>query len=71
MLVQSEMKVVESFMSAEETWAEWSRGIVAVGIGAGVAVGGIWKGAGGWLWEFGKERGFGLAWLWVAGSGFP
>ena len=38
MLVQSEMKVVESFMSAEETWAEWSRGVVAVGVGAVKAV---------------------------------
>ena len=53
MLVQSEMIVVESFVSAEETWAEWSRGIVAVGVGAGagVAVGGIWKGGGGGGWE--------------------
>ena len=41
------MIIVESFVSAEETWAEWSRGVVAVGVGAGVAVGRIWKGAGG------------------------
>ena len=41
------MNVVKSFVSAEGTWAEWDRGVVAVGIGAGVAVGGIWNGAGG------------------------
>ena len=72
MLVQSVMIVVESFVSAEETWAEWSRGVVAVGVGAGVAVGRVRKGAGGgWLGEFGKEQGFGFAWLWVVGGGFP
>ena len=49
MLVQSVMIIVESFVSAEETWAEWSRGIVAVGIGARVVVGGIWKGARIWI----------------------
>ena len=60
MLVQSVMIVVESFVSAEETWAEWSRGVVAVGVGAGVAVGRVWKGAGGVVGGIWKG-----AWIWI------
>ena len=43
------MNVVESFISAEEAGAEWGSGAAAVGIGAGVVVGGIGKGARIWI----------------------
>ena len=43
------MNVVEPFISAEGAGAEWGCGVVAVEIGAEVAVGGIWKGAGIWI----------------------
>ena len=41
------MNVVESFISAEGAGAEWGPGAAAVG--AGVVVGGIWKGARIWI----------------------
>ena len=43
------MNVVKSFISAEGAGAEWGFGVAAVEIGAGVVVGGIWKGARIWI----------------------